>query len=107
MKAETLTGAVSAAIAVWFFIAKWFGAASKIVEPLIKEAEKMAIDGKIDKAERKALVMKAVALLEQDGKIKLNFITRFILSRVVDAVAKRLPDFTISQQANDLLTKKT
>ena len=89
----------------WFFVKRWMDEISKIVEPLIKEVEKMALDGVIDKKERRVLVMKAISLLEQQGKIKLNFLSRMIISIIVDKIAKRLPDFKISTEAKAILAE--
>lgn len=93
----------SSAVTAWFFVKKWYVEISKIAEPLIIEAEKLSQDGKIDKADRKVLVMKAIALLEQRGTIKLNFIGRLIVGKVVDRIASKLPDFTIATQAKETL----
>ena len=95
----TLTGIIAA----WYFLKKCLDGLSKIVEPLVKEIERMALDGKIDKAERKILAMKAIKVLEARGIIKLNFLSRIIVGFVVDKIAQKLPDFKISKEANELL----
>jgi len=77
-----------------------------VVTPLIAQAEHMAIDRVIDKAERKQLVLMAVARLEKDGKIKLNFITRKLLKMVVNKVAAKLPDFKISIEAKKIIEEE-
>ncbi len=92
-------------VAVYYFLKKWIGELSKIVEPLIVEVEKMAQDGRIDKADRKALVMKAIALLEKQGTIKLNFLSRLIVSKVVDKIAGKLPDYNINISAQEVLSQ--
>ncbi len=89
--------------AVWLKAKAIYNEAAKIVEPLVKEAEELAKDGLIDKADRKALVMSVIGRLETSGKIKLNFISRLIISKVVDKIADKLPDFTISKEAKGLL----
>lgn len=94
---------ITGILAAWYLIKRWTDEISKIVEPLITEAEKLAQDGTIDKADRKKLVMLAITNLEKDGKIKLNLITRFIISKVIDKIAAKLPDFTISANAQELL----
>jgi hypothetical protein len=76
--------------ATWDYIAK-------ISQPLVSQAEQMMLDGKIDRSERKLLVMALIKQLEADGKIKLNPITRFIVGKVVDRIAAKLPDITVSQ----------
>ena len=94
-------------IAAWFLIKKWFDDISKILEPVCKEVEKMAVDGKIDKADRKAIAMKTIAELEACGKIKLSFLSRSILSKIVDHIAGKLPDFTITKAVNGILEETT
>jgi len=100
MKLQLSIGGV---LTAWYFLRRWYNNISSIIEPLITEAEKMALDGVIDKADRKKLVMKAISLLEEQKKIKLNFITRFIVSKVVDKIADKLPDFKVSQDVVKLM----
>ena len=102
MEINTQT-ALATGIILWASIKKWIDTLSKIIEPIIVEIEKMSKDGKIDRKERKALAMKAISLLEAQGKIKLNIFSKMILSKVVDIVAKRLPDFTISKEASEAI----
>lgn len=97
---------ISGVLVAWYYIKRWTGEISKVIEPLITEVEKLAQDGTIDKADRKKLVFSAIANLENQGKIKLNFITRFIISKMVDKIAGKLPDFIISKEARELLIGK-
>lgn len=94
-----------AIITVWLFIKRWTNNLSKILQPIIETVEEMARDGVIDKNERKILVMKAIGLLEQQGTIKLNFITRRIISVIVDHIAGKLPDFKISAEVKKLISE--
>ena len=94
---------IPSAIAFWYLLKKWVNEFAKIVDPLIVEAENLAKDGKIDKADRKRLVWCALLNLEKQGKIKMNFITRFIAARLIDKFAAQLPDFTISVNAQEIL----
>lgn len=96
---------ISAVLLGWYKIRRILDELSKLVEPLILEVEKMAFDGVIDKAERKTLVMKAIALLEKQGKIKLNFITRITISKIVDKIATKLPDFKVSQDVAKIINQ--
>jgi hypothetical protein len=75
-----------------------------VVGPLIEKAEELAKDGKIDRADRKVLVMLAINKLQETGTLKLNFIEKWIIEIVVDYMARRLPDFIISQKAEEVLT---
>jgi hypothetical protein len=95
----------SVLLVTWLFIKRWIDNISTIIEPLAKEVEAMAHDGLIDKAERKQLVMKAVSLLEAQGKLKLNFITRFVVDKIADDIARNLPDFKVSAEAKQLIAQ--
>ena len=94
---KEITGAIAVigVIVAWIKvkIKKW----SPILSPMITAAEKACIDGKITKDERKEIVMAGVIAAEKEGKIKLNFITRIIISKVVDKIAKALPDIIINK----------
>ena len=94
-----MSSIIGGAVAVGVFIRKWANKISKIIQPLVIEAEKLALDGIIDKADRKKLVMKAIELLEKKGLIKLNFITRIIIGRIVNIVASKLPDFKMTENS--------
>lgn len=76
---------------------------SPIVIPLIKEAEKMAQDGEIDKADRKKIVTLGLSLVEKKGYIRLNRFTRWIAGIIINRVADRLPSFKVSQEAKKIL----
>lgn len=75
----------------------------KIVTPLIAASEEMALDGVIDKSERKKLVLEALRILEENGKIKLNWITRLIINRAIESVVKRMPDFKVAMAKNEVM----
>lgn len=74
---------------------KWVDKVKPYIVPLINGAEeeykKAIIDGIISPDERKEIVMSGIAELERDGKIKLNFITRWLIGKVVDKIAQKLP----------------
>lgn len=94
---------ISSILTAWYFVKRWINEISKVLEPLIEEAEKLAQDGLIDKNDRKKLVMLAIITLEKQGKVKLNFISRWIISIVINKIAGKLPDFTISKEARELI----
>lgn len=91
-------------VTLWILIKKWIDDYSKVIDPLIAEAEKLAQDGVIDKNDRKKLVWCAIQNLEKQGKVKLNFITRIIAMKLVDYFAQKLPDYKISQEAKNLIS---
>ena len=86
------------AIAVWYVIKKKWDNLCRIAEPVVKKYEQQALDGIINKADRKELAMEFIKSLEVEGTLKLNFITRKILSIVVDRVANKLPNFIVSKE---------
>jgi hypothetical protein len=68
-----------------------------IVKPLVEEAEELAKDGKIDKSDRKKLVMSAIDKFILAGSFKPNFIIKALLPWIVDKIAEALPDFTFNK----------
>lgn len=75
----------------------------KIVTPLITLSEEMALDGIIDKSERKQLVLEAVKILESEGKIKINWIMRLVINWAIESIVKRLPDFKVVQASDAVM----
>ncbi len=79
----------------WAAAKVWIAKVKPYIVPLINGAEeeykKAIIDGIVTNDERKEIVMAGIAELERNGKIKLNFITRWLIGKVVDAIAKKLP----------------
>lgn len=91
------------AIAIISFVVIWAQRLSKILSPIIEEVEKAAQDGKIDKSERKQIVLHAIDLAIAKRQIKINFLEKIIIGKVVDYVAGRLPDFNVSGKTKELL----
>lgn len=92
-----LTKIIPVVVVAWFTARRWIDALSKILSPIVQEIERLALDGLIDKADRKIIALKAVEIMQRDGYIHLNFITRFIVGRIIDRVAGRLPDFKVTK----------
>jgi len=76
---------------------------SPMVQPIIKNVEKAAADGLITREERKEIAMVAISGAEKTGAIKLNFITRWVIEKIVDKVAEKLPDIDVTKQAPALV----
>ncbi len=81
-------------------ILAWFGGAAvqKIVKSIPEivvavEADFIAAaaDGKITADERKDLAMKTIKAAADKLGIKMNWITNWVISTIVDNIAKRLP----------------
>lgn len=64
---------------------------------IVVEVEKAMKDGKIDSTERKAIAMQAVAIVAQEFGVALGWIAKFVISWLIDQLAKKLPskDITI------------
>ncbi len=88
----------------WKIKATWDKIA-KAAGPIIAEIEARAKDGVLTKADRKAIAMVGIRELEETGKIKLNIITRWLVSIVVDYIAGKLPDFQISQDVTGIVDR--
>lgn len=71
----------------------------KQAQPIIDSAEDKAKDGVIDKADRKALVTEAIALLQTKGHLKIPWFIKPFMGIIINAVAKKLPDFEIKRLA--------
>lgn len=71
----------------------------KTVQPIIEEAEKKALDGIIDTKDRKELVSQTVDLLVASGKIKIPWFVKPFMGKIINAVAKKLPDFQVKKLA--------
>ena len=91
---KSIVGAVAAIGIAWAWVQRQYVKYKPIVEPMIKRAEedykKAIADGHVDHDERKDFVMGQIAVLEEKGKIKLNGIQRWLISKVVDYIAKKL-----------------
>ncbi len=81
--------------AIWAAVKLFYKKYEPMIEPMVEEAEKAALDGTITADERKKIVMAGINAAEKEGKIKLNWISRFIISRLVDKIAQSLPDFKV------------
>ena len=98
-----ISAIIGGIMAFWFSAKKVYDELAKILTPLIVEVEQLAKDGLIDRADRKNIVMEAIKILEAQGRIKLNPITRFLLSIAIDKIAKKLPDIKVSGVASEII----
>lgn len=78
----------------------------KKLEPLLKgfieEAEERAKDGTIDKSDRKALAMRLIEDAQKNGDLrKFGFLERLIISKIIDIIAQKLPDFTFNKKPDN------
>lgn len=96
---------IAGLIAGWYIAKKWIDEISRHIEPILKDVEQKALDGVINKADRKDIAMNEIARLKATGKLKLNFLSMLILSKVVDVVAGKLPDFKVSQAVKNEVVK--
>lgn len=94
---------LAGALVAWAWIQIWWTRVAPIIEPIVEEAEQLALDGTIDLEDRKKLVMDTITRLEKEGKIKVGFITKILISKIVDIIARRLPDFIITKEIKDVM----
>jgi len=97
---------IGTACLIWSRVSWWYNRIAKISTPFIQAAEEMSKDGKVDKVDRKKLVMMAISAIEEEGKIRIPFFVRPFIGMVVDRIAGKLPDFTISETAVDIMEKQ-
>jgi|GEM_PF-939546 len=76
---------------------------SPLIKPIIEQTEKAAADGLITREDRKQIALVAIANAEKSGAIKFNFVSRWIIGKIVDKVAEKLPDIDVNQQAPALV----
>jgi len=94
LKASAILAVISATIAK---IRSAYKKLVPLVEPFIKDVEERAKDGLIDKADRKFLAVGLIERAQAEGKIKkFGFFEKLIVSKVIDWVAGKLPDFTFN-----------
>ena len=91
--------AIIAKILAWFGgkgIQRVLKAIPAVVAQVEDDYKKAMADGKITPIERKDLAMKTVEAIATECGMKLNIVTRWIISTIVDNVAKKLPPNDIS-----------
>ncbi len=69
-----------------------------IVWPIVIEVEQMSLAGPMDGPAKKKLALDILAVLEKNGKVKLNLIQRWAVGRAIDYLAEKLPSFDISKE---------
>ncbi len=91
---------ISSILAILAFLKDWYNKIIKIIEPVVKESERRALDGEINPEDRKAIAWSLINALEIEKKLKLNFFTRIIVSQLINVIAGKLPNFTITKMVN-------
>ena len=91
--------------AAWLVVKNWWNKIEPILLPIIKEAEQMALDGKIDAIDRKKLVMETIDTLQKNGTIKITFLQRIFLEKIVDVIAEKLPNYTVTNTVKSVITQ--
>ena len=92
-------------VAAYLFCKLWYMKLEPILTPLIKDVEARAADGIINLADRKAILMEGLQIAQTQGLLKLNFIEKIIVSKIVDMIAEKLPDINISKNASQVIDK--
>jgi len=76
---------------LWLPFGKIFKRLIKALPPVIKEVEQAMKDGKITASERKHLAMTMIEVICKEWNIKLSWLIKLIISRVIDWLARKLP----------------
>ena len=63
----------------------------KTIPEIVALAEQYMKDGKITAEERKDWVLKAINIIAEKFELPMNWLMRFIISVIIDSVAKKLP----------------
>ena len=97
MDIEISPNMLASAVAIWGAVKltltkvnKYIAKISKLIQPIVEEIDKAGLDGMYSNAEKKAIAIMAVDILEKEGKIKLNFITRRVVRYIINKVASNL-----------------
>ena len=97
----SFVSATAAAVYAWYI--KW----RPNIDPIIANVEQRALDGKIDRADRKAVAMDFIQQAQASGKFKMGLLTQLLMPFLVDFIANQLPDSDVSKIVNMLqITKK-
>jgi hypothetical protein len=96
---KEMAAAFATLMAAVAWLKSFYAKYEPMLRPHIEQAEidymNTCADGKISKDERKSIVMNQVALMEKEGDIKLNFITRRLISKLVDWIAEHMDDIKV------------
>lgn len=84
--------------AVWLKAKAIYKHLAPLLEGFIKDAEQRAKDGLIDKKDRKELAMYLITKAQEQGKLRqFGFIEKMVMSKVIDIIAEKLPDFRFTK----------
>jgi hypothetical protein len=76
---------------VGFFATGAMAKIQKSIPAIVAEVEKAMVDGKITADERKTIAMATINSLAIEFGVSLNPILKWVISNIVDNVAKKLP----------------
>jgi len=104
---KELVGVLAVAWTIWKSVVHWVNVLSGIIEPVVKEYEKLAADNWIDKEDRKKLVMVVIQELQEKKIIKLSRLQKLVLPLAVNWIAGKLPNFEVTKYARSERKKKS
>jgi hypothetical protein len=90
-------------LAVCAFLRVWWNRLAPILTPIVKEVEADALAGKIQKEQRKQIVMDTINAMQKSGIIKLNTIEQMAAPFIVDYIAQKLPDWEASSNVKKII----
>ena len=101
----TLKEVLATAAVLWAGLQVWWAKFAPVIEPIVREIEADCLAGEITKDQRKQIAMDTIDAFQKNGTIKLSWIQKLVLSKVVDIIADRLPNFKVSQSVKDIIAQ--
>ena len=84
-------------LGLWKTWSIWYGSVQEELKTILLLVDELAKDGRIDKADRKTIALKIIDLAEKRNIIKINFVTRFFINKLINKIAETLPDYDTSK----------
>ncbi len=85
---------INAIVAAFWWVKKYWSKLEKILTPIIEITEQLALDGAIDRSDRKKICYKVIKVLEEQKIIKISFFTKkIIIPILINIIAEKLPNF--------------
>ncbi len=102
-----LSALIATATIVWWKVKSFWAFWGPVVEQIVQEIENRAKDGLIDKADRKAIALKAIDLVAQKKGKKIDILTKWGISWLIDRYAgKLIPHDIVIPDVVNIVTDK-
>jgi len=90
MEKLSLSAIGAGLLVLWWKVKSFWAFWSPVIEALVKEIEEKAKDGVIDKADKKAIALKAIDLIAEKKGKKIGWLEKVIISWLIDRYAGKL-----------------